>query len=147
MPEDEDRERKRTRTSWNLGLDTPADEGDHITKNLLKLHRLFWGVSESPLFITHDIKIPDARSLKNKNVRRFETINLPHPVRFPDGSTTLIVTEIFKTFREQLRRDDDAWEQVQASNKPFADLSHSSVISGQPGIGECRLHMSIICDI
>jgi hypothetical protein len=40
-----------------------------------------------------------------------------------------------------LRHDDDAWEQVQESNMPFANPSHSSVVSGQPGIGECPLHM------
>jgi len=144
LSEDEGPERKRSRKcSWYPKSEIP-DEGvnkgwipDDITNNLLELHRLFWGVSESPLFITNHIKIPDARSLKTGNVKFFETINLPHPIRFPDGSSTLIITEIFKTFRERLRHDDDAWEQVQGSNMPFADPSHSTVVSGQPGIGEC----------
>jgi hypothetical protein len=139
LSEDEGRERKRIRKcSWYPESERPHEgwSPDDITTNLLELHRLFWGVSESPLFITNHVKIPDPRSLKTGNVKKFETINLPLPIRFPDGSSTLVITEIFKMFREQLHHDDDAWEQVQGSNMPFADPSHSSVISGQPGIGE-----------
>jgi len=146
LSEDEGRERKRTRklkSEIPEGL-TTVQPLDGITNNLRELHRLFWGVSDSPFFVTNYVKIPDARSLRTGKVKKFETINLPHPIRFPDGSSTLIITEIFKMFQEQLRRDDDAWEQVQGSNMPFADPSHSSVISGQPGIGECIA--PCICD-
>jgi len=90
--------------------------------------------------------IPDARSLKAGEVKVFMTINLPDPIQFPDGSSTIIITEIFKMFREQLLRDDAAWEQVRQvrkNNLPFTNPSHCSVVSGQPGIGEC---VACICD-
>jgi hypothetical protein len=38
-------------------------------------------------------------------MENFETVSLPHPVCFPNSSSTLIITE---TFREQFHFDDDA---------------------------------------
>lgn len=83
--------------------------------------------------------IPDPKSLGVQvgGAKEFKIINLPHPTHFPDGSSTLIITETFKTFRELLLRDDEAWEKVQGRNMRFSHPSHCSVISGQPGIGEC----------
>lgn len=109
---------------------------DAVIDNLHELHRLFWGVLDSPLFVTNRVTIPNAKSLRPEKVKEFKTINLPYPIHFPDDSSTIIITEIFETFRELLRRDDDAWERVQRKSTRFADPRHCTVISGQPGIGE-----------
>jgi hypothetical protein len=110
---------------------------DVLDLNFHTLHTLFWGVSESPLFVTHKTKMPNLRTLKiDKEELEFTIISLPDGVKFPHGQSKLLITSIFETFWDLVSADDKDWQELVDAENPHSHPSHATVITGQPGIGE-----------
>jgi hypothetical protein len=105
---------------------------DDVDLNLLKLHKLFWGVSKSPFFVTFKTKIPNLRTLKFDEELEFTIISLPDGVKFPHDDNKLLVTSIFKTFWDLVSIDDKDWQKAVKPSNPC----HATIIIGQPGISE-----------
>ena len=105
--------------------------------NLCALYSLFWGKPESPLHHTHKVKIPHHLTLETEGEGSdFTIIKLPEGVTFPFGGSTMLVPEIYKTFWDLVVKDDLEWQKHQGTPEPHTFITHSTIISGQPGIGQ-----------
>jgi hypothetical protein len=65
----------------------------------------------------------------------FTIISLPEGVTFPFGGSTILVPEIYTTFWDLVAKDDADWQTRQESPEPHTFSTHSTIITGQPGIG------------
>lgn len=123
--------------SKRLRLAQRNDHDDVFDLNFAQLHKLFWGVQQSPYFVTLTTVIPDMRTLNvdGRQESDFEAIRLPEGTKFPHGGPNLLVTAIYRTFWDILSSDDQDWQECQRKPQPHAFPSHATVIKGQPGIG------------
>lgn len=92
--------------------------------------------------VTVSTVIPDARTLSTGGVQAsaFETIVLPNDAIFPDDSSYLLIRDVYKTFWDLLEEEDEKWQSRLRHVLRFMFLSHGTVITGHPGIGEYTLY-------
>jgi hypothetical protein len=65
---------------------------------------------------------------------------------FRFGLSKLLVVEIFETFWNLLRFEDEEWEKLLKSPGAdrFARIHHATIITGQPGIGEYTFYLHLL---
>ena len=70
----------------------------------------------------------------------FAIIDLPEGSQkaFTSGVSRLLVTPIYETFWDLLQREDQHWQALPQSQK-FAHLCHATIVTGQPGVGQCAI--------
>jgi hypothetical protein len=58
--------------------------------------------------------------------------------KFHFGLSRLLVIEIFETFWELLRYEDEEWQELVKSPAldGFASIHHATIVTGQPGVGQ-----------
>ena len=66
---------------------------------------------------------------------KFTYLKLPGDIKFPCGLQRILVTETYMSFYEELCREDSRWEEVAGKSRSLLSTSHSTVMTGQPGIG------------
>jgi len=103
--------------------------------NVLQLHKLFWGVLDSPLFHEQQVRIPDHRTLAIGKEYKFSFLELPDGITFPHGDRRILITSIYKTFLKLLVNDGTEWQAALQTPHPHTYSSHATIIKGQPGIG------------
>ncbi|KDQ07956.1 hypothetical protein BOTBODRAFT_48516 [Botryobasidium botryosum FD-172 SS1] len=64
-----------------------------------------------------------------------EAHSRPRNALFPFGGSRILVTNTYRTFLDFLEEQDEIWQNLEAT-EPFCNVSHATVISGQPGIGK-----------
>jgi hypothetical protein len=107
---------------------------------LRALYNLFWGKLTSPCIRKVSTKIPDERTLSIEDVpdSTFTVIALPSDVFFPQGQSIILVPKIYERFSTLLDDIDKRWQLAHEEEQPYArfSLDYTTVITGQPGIGE-----------
>lgn len=96
----------------------------------------FWGRKAPECFVTEAVKIPDPKTLNlAKDETKFSYLKLPNGVKFPCGLGQILITKTYLAFYKELCEEDSRWKLD--IDDPVSHLlsSHSSVMSGQPGIG------------
>jgi hypothetical protein len=97
------------------------------------LWTLCWGKPAGCLH-TKEIKVPDLRTLEFLDgPESISFLELPGDGEFPCGSKRILVTENYKKAYDMLCSDDERWEGVRED--AYLALSHSTIFTGQPGIG------------
>jgi hypothetical protein len=109
------------------------------------LHALFWGKLGSH-FRTISTKIPNERTLIIEGVKEsmFNIISLPDGFSFPKRYQSMFVPKIYEKFFALLRDLDMKYQDAVDRNDPRAWFGalYSTIITGQPGIGEYFLFIS-----
>lgn len=101
----------------------------------LALHNSFWKRGEDR-FVRHSVLIPDPLSLDVESDS--ETLGLTI-IDLPKGFfevSKLLVVEIYKTFWDLLNSEDQHWETLLQTPGRYHSLHHSTIFTGQPGIGQ-----------
>ena len=97
-------------------------------------------------FVEETVKIPDSRTLDAPNDdMKFTYIKLPGDIEFPCGLQRILVTETYTSFYAELCREDSRWEEVVGKSRSLLSTSHSTVITGQPGIGMHMATLTLSC--
>jgi hypothetical protein len=114
--------------------------------NLLTLHWTLWHRGEH-LLGKQSVHIPNPPSLEVE--ASSELLNLTVIVN-PEGKfrfrlSRLLIVDIFKTFWELLQHEDEEWQELVKSPEldRFACLHHATIVTGQPGIGQCQINIHI----
>ncbi len=106
----------------------------------VKFTSVLWNCGEDIFQQRASVKIPDPLSLEVDN--NSEVLNLA-VIKTPSyfGCPELLVVEIYETFWGLLESEDQKWQNLNSSDSnadgdPFLSLYHSTMITGQPGIGQ-----------
>jgi hypothetical protein len=116
-----------------------------VSEVFTRLWTTFWGKSTIECFIEQAVKIPDSRTLDIPNDEtKFTYLKLPGDIKFPCGLRRILVTETYTSFYAELCREDSRWEEVAGKSQSLLSTAHSTVITGQPGIG---MHMATLTSL
>jgi len=65
---------------------------------------------------------------------------------FRFGLERLLVVDIFETFWDLLRCEDEEWEKLVKSRRldRFARIHHATIVTGQPGIGQHTFYLHLL---
>jgi hypothetical protein len=111
----------------------------------MRLWTTFWGKSATDYFVEEAVKIPNSRTLDAPNDdTKFTYLKLPDDIKFPCGLKRILVTETYTSFYVELCREDSRWEEVAGKSQSLLSTAHSTVITGQPGIG---MHMATLTSL
>jgi hypothetical protein len=78
----------------------------------------------------------DARTLDMlENETKYQYLALPDDGLFPCGLRRILITGTYESLYEKLREQDKLYIDT-AQLEPLISLSHSTIITGQPGTGE-----------
>jgi hypothetical protein len=105
-------------------------------KKFQRIWEVFWGKSASKYFIQQKIRVPDSRTLQVPNdLTTFTYLTLPKGGKFPCDYPQIFIPKAYPAFYDYLCKEDLKW--VEANNGPIPLLSpsHSTILTGQPGIG------------
>jgi len=100
------------------------------------LWETFWGMPTSACVVEQEVQVPDSRTLEIPMIpTKFKYLELPGRENFPCGFSRILITETYTSFYAELCNEDSRWASSQKKPLPFLATSHSTVITGQPGIG------------
>ncbi len=57
---------------------------------------------------------------------------------FTTGVSKLLVIPIYETFWDLLEHEDQRWQALPQSQK-FSHPRHATIVTGQPGVGQCAI--------
>jgi hypothetical protein len=108
--------------------------------HMREIYERFWNCGEDIFQQRTSVKIPDPLSLEvddDSEVLNLAVIKIPSYF----GCPQLLVVEIYETFWGLLESEDQEWQNLNSSDSnaggnPFLSLHHSTMITGQPGIGQ-----------
>ena len=101
---------------------------------------MFWQ-SRERLFVRHHVQIPSPSELGgDPEMLDLAVIDLPEGSQkaFAAAVSKLLVIPIYETFWDLLEQEDQQWQAVPQSQK-ISCLSHSTIVTGQPGVGQCAI--------
>ena len=100
------------------------------------LWHTFWGKLAPECTVERYVRIPDARTLDVPDVAtQYEYLTLPNDGLFPCDLSQILIIGTYKSLYTKLCEQDKVYVNTAQSDR-LLSLSHSTIITGQPGIGE-----------
>ena len=100
------------------------------------LWHTFWGKLAPECTVERYVRIPDARTLDVPDVAtQYEYLTLPNDGLFPCDLSQILIIGTYKSLYTKLCEQDKLYVNIAQSDR-LLSLSHSTIITGQPGIGE-----------
>lgn len=106
--------------------------------------RTFWKKPAKHCFVDIEVKVPDSRTLAiPQDDTKFTYLELPDHSQFPCGLRRILITATYQSLYTKLCSEDLYWEE-ERKNTFLPSIFHSTIITGQPGIGmpSTTLHSS-----
>jgi len=115
----------------------PLETSEHDLVKWDLLWQTFWGKPATECFIKASTRIPDPRTLEPaKDETNYEYLELLNDDDlFPCLLHRILITETYKTLYERLCEDDKLFIEIAPSER-LESLTHSTIVTGQPGTGK-----------
>jgi len=112
-----------------LNSSEPSEEWDLLWDT-------FWGKPAADCFVKDSTRIPDLRTLEMvTNKTNYEYLKLPTDCPFPCDLRRILIIETYRTLYARLCKEDELYTEM-AESERLASLTHSTIVTGQPGAGE-----------
>jgi len=112
----------------------PPEVSEHDLAEWNLLWNTFWGKPAPECFVKVSARIPDLRTLATQETN-YMYLKLPNDDLFPCGLDRILITETYTNFYEKLCEQDRLYTEMSQSERRIS-LTHSTIVTGQPGTGE-----------